>query len=432
MRHRLLAGAAVLSLFALTFSGVSAFGDERDDWVDKQQQAENERAELEEHIAGLDDELKELYRKLDEVRRDIPLAQSELAAAEAKYQSAQRELEQVTDRLNVAIEDKARIDEEIAKANEESTQSRQGISLMVREVYRSGDYSASPLVIAMTSKSTADISERTASAQTMAVAQSRALFTAQESLAVEKNRAARQEALTERISKLQEKAQAAEQAAASARMLSEQKLGELQTLEASETKRAGDVEKVKDKAKQQLAESERAFEVARANIARIDEENRKNEIAWQQNQAQNPGAVYPGGTVPTSGLFGYPLPQVYPVTSPFGYRFHPIYEQWRLHSGIDYGVPCGVPTLATANGVVTAVSYNQISGNYVTLNYGIVGGNSYQTMYLHLQGTAVSVGQTVSRGQVVGYVGTTGSSTGCHLHFELIRNGVEVDARNYM
>jgi murein DD-endopeptidase MepM/ murein hydrolase activator NlpD len=120
------------------------------------------------------------------------------------------------------------------------------------------------------------------------------------------------------------------------------------------------------------------------------------------------------------------------VTSGYGYRYHPILGINKLHSGVDYGAPCGVPTLATANGVVTAVSYNPVSGNYVTLNYGLVNGASYQAMYIHLQGAAVSPGQRVSRGQTVGYVGSTGGSTGCHLHYEFLRNGYSVDARNYM
>ncbi|WP_072342530.1 peptidoglycan DD-metalloendopeptidase family protein [Actinomyces urinae] len=420
---------AAFTSAVLALSGVSAVAAERDDWVNKRDQAANESSDLEEQIAGLDDDLKEMYRKLEDVRKDLPVAKDELDKAQAQYASAQRELEQVTDRLNVAKEDKARIDEEIAKAGSQSTQSRQGISLMVREVYRSGDFTASPLMIAMTSKSTADITRRAAGAETMAVAQSRALLAAQDSLAVERNRSARQEALTDRIGKLQAKAENAERIASESKTLAETKLGELQSLEQKEAKRADDVSKVREEAKRQLAASEREYEVARQNIARIDEENRRKQLEWQQNQTPPPAT---GGGVQTSGVLSYPLGQRYPLASPFGYRWHPVYQTWRLHEGTDIAAPCGTPALATANGVVSLVTWSPTGGNYLSLNYGLIGGNSYQTYYLHLQSAAVSVGQTVSRGQVVGYVGSTGASTGCHLHYEVVLNGTNVDPANYL
>lgn len=434
MKRRGLGAVSVGAVLALTFTFAGAFADERDDWVSKQNAADNQRAELEEQISGLDEDLQQMYLKLDDVRRNIPEAQGELDVAQSQYASAQRELEQITDRLNVAIEEKDRIDAEIEESDSESKSTRHDIGQLVREVYRSGDLSSSPLVIAMTSKSTADITQRAAGAQTIAVAQSRALTSAQESLAVERNRYARQEALTERVSNLQAKASEARDIAAEAKSLATEKLGELQKLEQTEIARAADVEKVKVKAKEQLAASEAAYQTARANIARIDEQNRQNQIAWQQNQSQKPGkpGANSSGGVQTNGLFGYPFSQTYPITSTFGYRFHPIYQQMRLHAGTDYGAPCGTPVLATANGVVSSASFHSSMGNYVMLNYGLVNGNSFQTIYMHLTRSVVSTGQSVSKGQLLGYVGTTGSSTGCHLHYEMHRNGTPVDARNYM
>ncbi|MDO5049609.1 MAG: peptidoglycan DD-metalloendopeptidase family protein [Actinomycetaceae bacterium] len=424
---------ALVSAMAITLSGAGAVADDRDKWVDQKEQAESDRAVLEQQLIGLDEDLKELYLKLDDVRREIPLAQGELAAAEAQFASATREYEQVTDQLNAAVAEKDRIDADIKKADDESDRTRTSMAQLAREMYRSGETTSSPLVIAMTAKSTADITKRTAGAQTVAIAQSRAFLSARESVAVEKNHLARQDALTDRIANLQAQAQIAQNAAADAQMMASAKLAELQNLEKTESARAAKVEEVQDEAKQQLIESERAFEEAKRNIARIDEENRQKQLAWQQaQQAQQNTSGGGGSSVQTSGVFGYPLPRAYPVTSPFGYRFHPILGIQKLHAGTDYGAPCGVPALATANGVVTEVSYNSVSGNYVTLNYGLIGGNSYQSMYIHLQGAAVGVGQQVKRGQVVGYVGNTGGSTGCHLHYEFIQNGYSVDGTRFM
>ncbi|HHT41552.1 MAG TPA: peptidoglycan DD-metalloendopeptidase family protein [Actinomyces sp.] len=422
---------ALISALTIALFGGSALADDRDKWVEQKEQAENDRAVLEQQLIGLDKELQDLYLKLDDVRREIPVAQGELSNAEAELASAQREYEQVTDQLNAAVDEKERIDAEIKKADEESDRTRSSMAQLAREMYRSGETTSSPLVIAMTSKSTADITKRAAGAQTVATAQSRAFSSARESVAVEKNRMARQEALTERIQGLQERAAKAQNLAESARALAAEKLTELEDLEKTETVRAAKVEEVQEEAKRQLEASERAFQEAKKNIARIDEENRRLQQEWQQNQSGNQGGSG-GSSVSTSGVFGYPLPQAYPVTSGYGYRYHPILGIYKLHSGVDYGAPCGVPALATANGVVSEVSYNPVSGNYVTLNYGLINGNSYQAMFIHLQSAAVVPGQRVTRGQTVGYVGSTGGSTGCHLHYEFIRNGYSVDGRNYM
>lgn len=420
---------ALVSTLSLTLFSVGAVADERDDWVQQQKQAENDRRILQEQLAGLDDELKDLFVKLDDVRKEIPGAKQQLAQAEEQLAAAQREHELVTEQLNAAVEEKDRIDSQIKDATDKSEKTHAAIALLAREVYRSGDASSSPLVLAMTTQSTADITERAAGAQTMAVAQSRALSAAREDLAVEKNRFARQEALTDRIGKLKVKAQKAEDAASSARSLASEKLGTLQELEATESKRANDVKKVQAEAKAQLEASERSFREARANIARIDEENRQKQIEFAQNTGGNAGG---GGYVATSGILGYPFHTTYPITSPFGYRWHPVYGSYKLHEGIDYGASCGTPAIATANGVVAATAYDYGAGNYVVLNYGLVNGQSLTVWYMHLQGFAVSPGQRVSRGQTVGYVGTTGTSTGCHLHYQVDVNGVPTNPLAFM
>ena len=122
-----------------------------------------------------------------------------------------------------------------------------------------------------------------------------------------------------------------------------------------------------------------------------------------------------------SGLLAAPVAGN--ITSWFGYRRHPILGYVRLHAGVDFGAPYGTPIFAVTDGAVIYAGWHGGHGNYVRLTHG--GGTD--TGYGHMSRIAVSVGQHVSRGQVIGYVGATGLATGPHLHYELFRNGQPVD-----
>lgn len=111
------------------------------------------------------------------------------------------------------------------------------------------------------------------------------------------------------------------------------------------------------------------------------------------------------------------------VTSGFGYRFHPILGFTRLHAGIDIGAPWGSPIHAVSDGTVSFAGWHGGHGEYVRLDHG----GGIGTGYGHMSRIAVAPGAHVSRGQVIGYVGSTGLSTGPHLHYELYRGGQAVD-----
>lgn len=112
-----------------------------------------------------------------------------------------------------------------------------------------------------------------------------------------------------------------------------------------------------------------------------------------------------------------------PITSPYGMRVHPITGVRKLHDGTDFGVPCGTPVHAAASGVVTGRGYSAAYGNRVILRHAGAMGTSYN----HLSSQSVSVGEHVTVGQVVGRVGSTGLSTGCHLHFMVTRKGKTIN-----
>lgn len=137
-----------------------------------------------------------------------------------------------------------------------------------------------------------------------------------------------------------------------------------------------------------------------------------------------------GGISYTGGIMAWPVPGYSRITSPFGMRTHPITGVYKLHTGVDVAAPAGANFVAASDGVVTKAGYNSAYGNMVIINHG--GGIS--TLYAHGQhgSIAVSVGQTVKRGQVVLKVGSTGYSTGPHAHFEVRKNGNYVNPLEYI
>lgn len=146
------------------------------------------------------------------------------------------------------------------------------------------------------------------------------------------------------------------------------------------------------------------------------------QIAAAQAKSATPAAT-PGGTpTPPPSSAGLVWPVSGPITSPYGMRWG------SLHPGIDVGASTGTPIHAAAAGTVLVASYNGGYGNLVVLDNG----NSIATAYAHQSSIAVTVGQTVSQGQIIGYVGSTGFSTGPHLHFEVRVNGSPVDPLGYL
>jgi murein DD-endopeptidase MepM/ murein hydrolase activator NlpD len=110
-------------------------------------------------------------------------------------------------------------------------------------------------------------------------------------------------------------------------------------------------------------------------------------------------------------------------SSDFGMRFDPYYQVWQLHAGTDIAAPSGQAIYAAADGKVVRAGWNGGYGNYTCISHGTYQGKDLSTCYGHQSAILVSVGQHVRRGELIGRVGTTGASTGSHLHFEVRRDG---------
>ena len=112
------------------------------------------------------------------------------------------------------------------------------------------------------------------------------------------------------------------------------------------------------------------------------------------------------------------------IASGFGIRIDPIYKTVKMHAGLDFSAPQGTPIYATADGTVRTASYSEVGyGNHVIINHGY----GYETLYGHMVRVKSRTGQKVKRGEVIGYVGSTGKSTGPHLHYEVHKNGQKLD-----
>ena len=112
-------------------------------------------------------------------------------------------------------------------------------------------------------------------------------------------------------------------------------------------------------------------------------------------------------------------------------RYHPILNYSRLHAGRDYAADCGTPVRASAPGTVISAGWGGGYGNRVMIDHGIIRGVNLVTTYNHLSQITAG-GGGVQRGEVIGYVGTTGTSTGCHLHFETYEDGTPKDPRRWL
>ena len=198
-----------------------------------------------------------------------------------------------------------------------------------------------------------------------------------------------------------------------------------------------------------MAEQEAADEALQAEIAaaekeynkeysrlqeeerrRQEEERRKQEEANKQNQNNgNTSGNSTSTAAPSAANWLVPCTYVY-LSSPFGYRIHPIHGTYGFHSGVDLASPAGTPIKATRAGTVTRATYDSASGYYVTINHG----DGFSSSYLHMTHwhESIYVGKKVSQGEVIGYVGSTGWSTGNHLHFSIYFNGVAQNPAAYM
>ncbi|MGM9542715.1 MAG: murein hydrolase activator EnvC family protein [Candidatus Limivicinus sp.] len=170
-----------------------------------------------------------------------------------------------------------------------------------------------------------------------------------------------------------------------------------------------------------------AEDAANATIDKLVAELEAQRAAEAAAAAAAGGGGSGGGNANATGSFLWPVASYVYVSSRFGLRVHPITGEKKSHTGIDIASNQGTAVYASDGGSVTLAGWNGGYGNCIMIDHG----NGYVTLYGHLSSISVSVGQTVSQGATIGAVGSTGNSTGPHLHFEVLKNGTRIDPEQF-
>ncbi len=362
--------------------------------------------------------------KLASARQRLVRTRGELAVAEILDRQMQAKLEAAVTRLAGARDD-------LAAGRQELAGQEEVLRRVAVEHYQTGDPTLLGLSMVLTSQRPAELTSQLNSVRSVLDKEAvtldrldaaRVVLTVQEQEFEEAKAevAARRKDAAENLERkrvLESRAQAEE--------------ATVSELVVARTKAQDEAAAAKAKDLQKVRALERERQRIAAMLQRRAEAARKRAAARADARADARAESRPSGNVPSrSGLLSYPVDSY--ITSAYGMRLHPIYQRWTLHDGTDFGAACGTPIRASAAGTVVAVHYNSGYGNRVIIDHGYRAGAGLATAYNHLSGYATRVGQRVARGEVVGYVGSTGYSTGCHLHFMVFRNGATVDPMNLL
>ena len=192
---------------------------------------------------------------------------------------------------------------------------------------------------------------------------------------------------------------------------------ELEEKKAEQQTKIAEAQKLLDQINADVAEVNRQLDAESAAAREIQSNIAKKQRALEEERRRN------NIVINSESGYLWPLPGYYRLTSLFGYRIHPITGKAHSHTGIDIPAPAGTQILAAKSGQVVTSARHSSYGNYVVIDHG----NGNSTLYAHMSSRAVKEGDMVSQGQVIGYVGSTGSSTGNHLHLEVRDNYTRVN-----
>jgi len=367
--------------------------------------------------------LKTAQVQLDQAQAHLAKTRGELAAAQVLDQEMQARLEAAIQRLKHARED-------LAAGREKVAEQRRTLGQMVAANYQSGDPSLMGLSMVLTTQEPTDLTGQLNSVQNVMdkesvvldrLEASRALLTVQEQEVSD----AKDEVATQRKAAAENlmRKQGLEQQA-------EDDEAQVTDMVAAREEAHREAEKAKAADLAQLHNLQKERNHIAAILKRRAEEARRRAAA----AAARAGRSYSGGgggPVHSNGFLDYPAAG--PITSAYGWRIHPVWGYRSLHDGIDIGAACGVPVRAPAGGTVLQTYFQTAWGNRIIIDHGFHKGVGLATIVNHMESQAiVHPGQHVKRGQVVGYIGTTGWSTGCHTHFTVMQNGSPVNPMNWL
>lgn len=325
---------------------------------------------------------------------------------------------------------------EVETGQEEVDRSDDELAQVALDAYKGGGL-PNPSTIYTGGQDPQDAVDRSMNYRLTMSSQGSRLDTLRADQAVTENSADRLTAVREEIDALKLESEQAVQRTADAEDAAAAAKADLDDLYATQKTQRDDLEAKKTKYQEDEANLEDRSSTLDTEIEELARQEREREQkaaeAAKKKSSSGSGTgkkSSSGGSANTGGGWNYPVNSR--MNSNYGWRYHPIYHTRKLHAGVDFPVACGTSVGATHSGRVIARTHNSGAGNKIILSHGIHNGKLVTSSYHHLQGFAKPVGAQVSAGDTVGYVGTTGSSTGCHLHFEVQEDGNSVNPANYL
>ena len=412
---------AILLMAAIALPPV--FADELDDLKDQQDDIKGQQQDTQ-------DQLTQTQQKINAVTEAVRKLDEQIVGYSEEI-----------DRLTAEIEENeallAKPQEELAEAKEEEAEYYAALKQRIQVMYETGDVSY--LEVLLRAESVSDFFTRMEYTKQMVeydrnimdkLVETRESIEEKEKLIEETKAGLEADRQEQEIQKANLEASKEQKAVELAALKQNQDelsayIAELEQQEAEVTEQ---IQKAEEELRRQEEERKRQEEERkRQEEERRRQEEEKNKKPNPDNDSSNNGGGSNGDSTSNSAL-SWPLPGYTNISSGYGNREHPIYGNQRFHTGLDIPAPRGTSIKAAAGGTVITSKYNNSYGYYVVVSHG----NGLSTLYAHCSQLFVSVGDVVSKGQTIAAVGSTGDSTGNHLHFEVRVNGQHTNPWDYV
>jgi len=338
-------------------------------------------------------------KKAKEIEEKKKNAEAEQTTLTANLNTILNEMQEIRDSIAKKLIEIADKEVELTLAQTQADEQYEAMKLRIKFMYESGDTQF--LEVLVESENFADLINNVEYIQNVSAYDRDMLVSFQEIVTKVKEQ---EKALKDEHTKLEDMQTSLQT-----------KQSEVETLLAMKSQEVSTLTSELSKQNQKIAEMKKAAEEA----ARI---------AAERSSMSTPVYGSGGGAlISGNGQFAHPNP-IGRVTSPFGYRTNPIYGGQEFHKGIDYASATGTPIYAAEAGTVTTSGYGPSTGNWIVINHG----GGLLTYYMHCSALYVRVGEQVSKGQNIAAVGSTGDSTGPHVHFQVMENGTAVNPLKYL
>lgn len=412
-RFRLVTALAVCATAAGALSVPLAHAD---DLKDRQKQVEQKIDHAHDDLEGSSSRLREATLRLEAAQRELAGAKADLVAARTRLAAARVRDREMKAKLAAAVERLARAEADLVAGRAALEDQRDVVTDVITTIYQGGDPQLLAFASLLNAETSSDLTRRD---EIQAVIVGRETTAYDDLSAAEVLLQVREDQVTEARDEV-----AVQREAAAEHLITMTALHE--SAQRFRTKVRALVHDRRDA--RQSARKARAHD--RHQLFRLRKQERRIKqriLAAARRAARSSHGGYHGNP---GALFMRPVPGY--VTSPYGYRVHPIYGYYGLHNGTDFHAPCGTPVRAIGDGRVISRYYSSVYGNRLFVGVGMVNGQYVTAVYNHLSRYGVSAGQTVRSGQVLGLSGTTGWSTACHLHFSVMVGGHTVNPMNYL